>query len=60
LAALRDGIEIVFYPHGNKPMVEEILTDPDNHELKKLKLIPIKHVDEMLKEALLPKKRGQK
>lgn len=60
LAALRDGIEVVFYPHGNKPMVEEILADPDNHELKKLKLIPIKHVDEVLKEALLPKKRRQK
>jgi ATP-dependent Lon protease len=48
LAALRGGITTVLIPYENEKDLEEI---PDNVK-KGLKIIPVKHVDEVLKHAL--------
>ncbi len=48
LAALRGGITTVLIPHENEKDLEEI---PENVK-KGLTIIPVKHVDEVLKHAL--------
>jgi len=48
LAALRGGINTVLIPHENVKDLEEI---PDNVK-KGLTIVPVKHVDEVLKHAL--------
>ncbi len=48
MAAFREGVKTIYYPHTNEKDVSEI---PD--EVKKhLTLIPVKHVEEVLKGAL--------
>ena len=49
LSALRGGIKTVLIPHENEKDLEEI---PDNVK-KELKIIPVKHIDEVLKHALV-------
>lgn len=48
LAAHREGIKTVLYPEGNKKDLEEI----PKEILRDLKLIPVKHMDEVLKYTL--------
>ena len=49
LSALRGGIKTVLIPDENKKDLEEI---PENVK-KELKIIPVKHIDEVLKHALV-------
>ena len=48
IAAYRDGITTVLYPEGNK----KDLTDIPQDIQEKIKLIPVKHMDEVLKYGL--------
>jgi ATP-dependent Lon protease len=49
LAAYREGLTTILVPQGNQPDIREI---PDNIR-RKLKLIPVKTLDDVLKHALL-------
>lgn len=48
IAAYREGIRTVIYPEGNKKDLTEIPADIQN----KIKLIPVKHMDEVLNLSL--------
>ncbi|MCB4792353.1 MAG: endopeptidase La [Elusimicrobia bacterium] len=48
LAAYRDGIKTVIYPEGNVKDLDDIPKDIK----EKIKLIPVKHMDEVLKHTL--------
>jgi ATP-dependent Lon protease len=48
LAAYRDGITTVIYPYGNMKDLDDIPKDIQG----KIKMIPVKHMDEVLKIAL--------
>jgi ATP-dependent Lon protease len=48
LAAYREGITTVLFPEGNKKDLEDIPKDI----LSKIKMIPVKHMDEVIKLAL--------
>ena len=47
LAAYREGIDMVLFPEGNK----KDLTDIPENVKKKIKMIPVKHMDEVIKYA---------
>ena len=48
LAAYREGVKVVLYPHTSKKDLDDIPKDI----LKKIRMIPVKHMDEILKLAL--------
>jgi len=52
LAAYREGIDMVLFPEGNK----KDLTDIPENVKKKIKMIPVKHMDEVIKYAFENKK----
>jgi ATP-dependent Lon protease len=47
LAAYREGIDTVLFPEANKKDLEDI---PENVK-KKIKMIPVKYMDEVIKYA---------
>lgn len=48
MAAFREGVKTIYYPHTNEKDVSEIPDEVRKH----LKLIPVKHVEEVLEGAL--------
>ena len=48
LAAYREGVKVVLFPDGNRKDLEDIPKDIQ----KKIKLIPVKHMDEVLHLAI--------
>jgi len=52
LAAYREGIDMVLFPEGNK---KDLVDIPENVK-KKIKMIPVKHMDEVIKYAFENKK----
>ncbi len=52
LAAYREGIDTVLFPDGNKKDLSDI---PENVK-KKIRMIPVKHMDEVIKYAFDKKK----
>jgi ATP-dependent Lon protease len=48
IAAFRDNIKTVLFPEGNKKDLQDIPKDIKD----KIKLIPVKHMDEVLKYSL--------
>ena len=48
LAAFREGINTVIFPEGNK----KDLTDIPNDILKEMKMLPVKHMDDVLRISL--------
>ncbi|MFA7074312.1 MAG: endopeptidase La [Endomicrobiaceae bacterium] len=56
LAAYRENIEIVIFPEGNKKDLADI---PDNIK-KKIKMIPVKHMDEVIALVFPEKKTKNK
>ncbi|MFA5859469.1 MAG: endopeptidase La [Elusimicrobiota bacterium] len=56
LAAYREGMKTVIFPEGNRKDLEEI----PEYVQKKIELIPVKHMEDVLKLALVPaKKKGK-
>jgi len=53
IAAYRDGITTVLFPYGNRKDLEDIPKDIQ----QKIKLIPVKHMDEVLRLSLQGGKR---
>ena len=47
LAAYREGIDMVLFPESNK---KDLVDIPENVK-KKIKMIPVKHMDEVIKYA---------
>jgi ATP-dependent Lon protease len=56
LAAYRENIETVIFPEGNKKDLADI---PENIK-KKIKMIPVKHMDEVMKLVFSEKKAKSK
>lgn len=52
LAAYREGIDMVLFPESNK---KDLVDIPENVK-KKIKMIPVKHMDEVIKYAFNKKK----
>ncbi|MCX7940978.1 MAG: endopeptidase La [Elusimicrobiota bacterium] len=48
IAAYREGIKIVYYPHANQKDLDEV----PQYVKEKIKLIPVKHMDEILPAVL--------
>ncbi len=48
IAAYREGIKTVYFPEANKKDLDEI----PEYVKNKIKLIPVKHIDQILKEVL--------
>ncbi len=51
LAAYREGMDVMLYPEGNRKDLEEVPEDIKSH----LKMIPVKHMEQVLSLALDPK-----
>ncbi|MFA5976004.1 MAG: endopeptidase La [Elusimicrobiota bacterium] len=51
LAAYREGMDVMLFPEGNRKDLDEIPDDVKSH----LKMIPVKHMEQVLSLALDPK-----
>lgn len=56
IAAYRDGIKKVYFPYANQKDLDEV----PQYVKDKIKLIPVKHMDEILPEVLEEKKNNKK
>lgn len=55
IAAYREGIKVVYFPHANQKDLDEV----PQYVKEKIKLIPVKHMDEIL-PAVLEKNKTKK
>jgi len=50
MAAYREGVTEILIPHGNLPDLQEIAAEVKDN----IRYFPVKELDEVLREALLP------